>query len=489
MNLNSRRTAVALLAVLFLLTTFANVTCIRKNPAEEGIPHKDDYQLAYTYAFPMIVAYKAMYQFNIDKSNSQYKGPFNTVESSSQVFTPKDTAIVTPNSDTPYSMLQADLRAEPIVFCVPDIEKNRYYSVQLTDMYTFNYGYVGSRATGNVGGCYMVTGPGWAGPTPKGILKVFASETQFSLLIYRTQLFGPGDINNVKKIQEGYTVEPLSSYAHTPPAPPPPPINFPPFTEDAFKKQFPAFLNFLLQFCPEVPEEAAVRLRLNAIGIDPGKPFDYGKLTDGQKGEFDQALKDGYDDIVHRRDSIGRNINGWIVGSAFGNRDFYHGDFLLRAAAALAGVYGNDAGEAMYPMTRTDSIGTPLDGSKHNYTITFAPNATPPAYAQNSLPPVNAFWSVTMYDGKTQLLVENPINRYLINSPMLPNLKKNPDGSQTIYIQKDAPAADKKSNWLPAPNGPIYLVMRLYWPRRIPPPSILPPGEGTWQPPGVIVTQ
>jgi len=161
------------------------------------------------------------------------------VLSSAELFTPKDTAIVTPNSDTPYSVLQADLRAEPIVFCVPDIEKNRYYSVQLTDMYTFNYGYVGSHTTGNVAGCYMVSGPGWVGPTPKGILKVFASETQFSLLIYRTQLFGPDDINNVKKIQPGYTVEPLSSYAHTPPPPPAPAINFPPFTENAFKQQFP----------------------------------------------------------------------------------------------------------------------------------------------------------------------------------------------------------------------------------------------------------
>jgi hypothetical protein len=479
MTLNPRRTTAALLAVL-LLTTLATVSCNRKKSNEEGITHKDDYQLAYTYAFPMIAAYKAMYQFNIDKSSSQYKGPFNTVQSSSTVFTPKDTAVVTPNSDTPYSMLQADLRAEPMVFCVPDIEKDRYYSVQLVDMYTFNYGYVGSRATGNVGGCYMITGPGWVGPTPKGILKVFPSETQFSLLIYRTQLFGPDDINNVKKIQAGYTAEPLSSYAQTPPPPPAPPVNFPAFTEDEFKRQFPALLNFLLQFCPEVPEEAAVRLRFAAIGIAAGKPFDYETLNDTQKGELDQAIKDGYDAVVRQRDNIGKNITGWMVGSAFGNRDFYHGDFLLRAAAALAGVYGNDADEAVYPMTRTDSIGTQLDGSKHNYTLTFG---------ANNYPPVNAFWSVTMYDGNTQLLVENPINRYLINSPMLPNLKKNADGSLTIYIQKDAPAAEKKANWLPAPNGPIYLVMRLYWPRRIPPPSILPPGDGTWKPPGVIVTQ
>jgi hypothetical protein len=489
MSRKSPRTALALLAVLLLPTTFVNLSCNRKNPAEEGITHKDDYQLAYAYAFPMVANYKAMYEYFINQSSAQYKGRMNAVVSDSHVYTPKDTAVVTPNSDTPYSFLEADLRAEPIVFCVPDIEKNRYYSVQLTDMYTLNYGYVGSRATGNIAGCYMVTGPGWAGATPKGILKVFASDTQFSLLIYRTQLFGPDDINNVKKIQEGYTVEPLSSYAHTPPPPPAPAINFPPFTEDAFKRQFPALLNFLLEFCPEVLEEAAVRLRFNAVDIGAGRPFDYDKLTETQKSELDLAVKDGYDAIVKQRNSIGRNINGWMVGSAFGNRDFYHGNFLLRAAAALAGVYGNDADEAMYPMTRTDSIGEPLDGSKHNYTLTFMPDAVLPAIAVNSYPPVNAFWSVTMYDGRTQLLIENPINRYLINSPMLPSLKKNADGSLTIYIQKDPPAADKKSNWLPAPNGAIYLVMRLYWPRRMPPPSILPPGEGTWQPPGVIVAQ
>ncbi len=119
--------------------------------------------------------------------------------------------------------------------------------------------------------------------------------------------------------------------------------------------------------------------------------------------------------------------------------------------------------------------GTALDGSKHKYTLTFA---------KGDLPPVNAFWSVTMYDGKNQLLVKNPINRYLINSPMLPSMKKNKDGSLTLYIQKDSPGKDKESNWLPAPDGPIYLVMRLYWPKTEPP-SILPAGEGTWSPPAL----
>jgi hypothetical protein len=475
MHTLARRSAAVAIFLPTVLSVLIAAGCHRN--LDEGITHKDDYQKAYFYAFPMIANYKAMYEYFIDKSSSQYKGRFNAVINDSHVFTPKDTAVVTPNSDTPYSFLQADLRAEPIVFCVPDIDKNRYYSVQLIDMYTFNYGYVGSRATGNVGGCYMVSGPGWRGVTPPGILRTFQSDTQFSLLIFRTQLFNANDIGNVKKIQEGYTVKMLSEYAHTPPPPAPPAVDFPKFTEDAFKTDFPKFLNFLLQFCPEVAEEAAIRLQFATIGIAPAKPFDISKLPEGQRAELAAAVKDGYAQLQHRRDNIGDNVNGWRVGAPFGNRDFYHGDNLRRAAAAMAGIYGNDADEAMYPTSKSDGIGAPLDGSKHKYTLTFGPNLTPP---------VNAFWSVTMYDAKTQLLIDNPINRYLINSPMVPSLKKNPDGSLTIYIQKDDPGPDKKANWLPAPNGPIMLVMRLYWPRKGPPVSILPPGEGNWDPPGII---
>ena len=151
---------------------------------------------------------------------------------------------------------------------------------------------------------------------------------------------------------------------------------------------------------------------------------------------------------------------------------------MKRAAAAKAGIYGNDAAEATYPMTKTLADGEVLDGSKHNYTLTF------PA---GQLPPVNSFWSVTMYDGKSQLLMKNPINRYLINSPMLPGMKKNADGSLTLYIQNDSPGMEKEGNWLPAPNGPIYLVMRLYWPRESSP-SILPAGDGTWKPPAIVAS-
>jgi hypothetical protein len=191
------------------------------------------------------------------------------------------------------------------------------------------------------------------------------------------------------------------------------------------------------------------------------------------------GMKAGEGKVTRTADNLGNHINGWKVSSAFGDRAFFNGNWLLRAAGAQAGIYGNDAIEATYLLTKTLPNGTVLDGSKHNYTLTFA---------KGQLPPVNAFWSVTMYDGKTQLLIENPINRYLINSPMLPSLKKNADGSITLYIQKDSPGRDKQSNWLPAPNGPIYLVMRLYWPKTEAP-SILPVGSGTWDPPAIVIAQ
>jgi hypothetical protein len=187
-------------------------------------------------------------------------------------------------------------------------------------------------------------------------------------------------------------------------------------------------------------------------------------------------MKDGEEKVEKYLVSGQKDVNGWKIGSLFGDRQFYSGDWLKRAAAAKGGIYGNDAAEAVYPMTKTLADGEVLDASKHKYTITFA---------AGQYPPVEAFWSVTMYDGKSQLLIENPINRYLINSPMLPGLKTNPDGSLTLHIQKDSPGADKESNWLPAPNGEMYLVMRLYWPKTTAP-SVLPAGEGSWQPPAIV---
>jgi len=455
----------------------ANVADKKAGIAAPGIVEvKAIAEEAFIYGLPLVMNYAVMHEFVVDKNSGQYKAPFNTIHNEARVFTYKDTAVVTPNSDTPYSMLWLDLRAEPVVISVPAVPKQRYYSVQLIDGNTYNYGYIGSRATGHEAGDYLVVGPDWKGETPAGIKKVFRSTTPFALTIFRTQLFNAGDMPNVEKVQAGYKAQPLSAFLNQPAPTPAPKIDFLPATTAGIKANFYEYLDAALRFVPVTPETKELRARLASIGIGPGKTFEFKDLSPEHKAAILLAMKEGDNKVDAYLNTGVKTINGWKVAAVFGDADFFKGDWLKRAAAAKGGIYGNDGIEAMYPMTREDAKGETLDGSKHDYTLTF------PA---GQLPPVNAFWSVTMYDGKSQLLIENPINRYLINSPMLPAMKKNPDGSLTLYIQKDSPGKAKEANWLPAPNGPIYLVMRLYWPKTEAP-SILPAGEGSWSPPGIV---
>ncbi len=428
---------------------------------------------AFVYGFPVVMNYGTMYEYAIDTASSQYKAPFNRISNTARVFTPHDTAIVTPNSDTPFSFLWMDLRVEPVVLTVPAIDKGRYFSVQLVDLYTHNYGYLGTRTTGNRGGTFMVAGPSWKGETPKGIDKVIRCETEFSLAGYRTQLFGPGDLDNVKKIQSGYNVQTLSAFLGTAPPPAPAAIDWPKIDKNLAATNPFAYLNVILQFCPTVGTaevEKPLRQRFARIGIEPGDSFTTDHLTPDQKTELEAGMKSGLEKIKQRLAGFGKEVNGWRIGSAFGDRDFYKGDWTLRAAAAMGGIYGNNATEAIYPLLATDSQGNRPDCSKARYTLTVP---------KGQFPPANAFWSVTMYDAKSQLLIENPIHRYLINSTMLPEMNRNEDGSLPVYIQKDSPGKDKESNWLPAPDGPIFVVMRVYWPRE----EAL---DGTWKPPAVM---
>jgi hypothetical protein len=489
--MNGRISVFRGLALTCVLTALAVAGCGNKNDAVSkaekqdavnGVPvpsleqTKAIAEEGFTYGLPIVMNYAVMNEFAVDTKSSQFKAPFNEIKNEHRLATYEDTAVVTPNSDTLYSFLWLDLRAEPMVISVPAVDKKRYYSVQLIDGNTYNYGYIGSRATGSDPGSYLVVGPGWKGETPAGIKKVFSSTTPFALSLFRTQLFHPGDMPNVEKVQAGYNGQPLSAFLKQPAPPAAPKIDFVAATTAGIKTNFYEYLDAALQFVPPSPEDKDVRARLVSIGIGPGKTFEFKDLSLEHKAAILLAMKEGDDKVDKFTTSGVKNINGWSVGSFFGDRAFYKGDWLLRAGAAKFGLYGNDAPEAVYPFTKTDAKGEPLDGSKHNYTLTF------PA---GQLPPVNSFWSVTMYDGKTQLLIKNPINRYLINSPMLPSMKKNEDGSLTLYIQKDSPGKAKEANWLPAPNDTIYLVLRLYWPKESPP-SILPAGTGSWQPPGVV---
>jgi len=463
---------------LMQAATFAGLALPGLARAQAGRPGVvgsfEDAEAAFIFGLPIVMNYAVMYEFAINRSSGQFKAPFNQIWNDAQVFTWRDTAIPTPNSDTPYSIAWLDLRAEPVVISVPDVPAGRYFSVQLCDGNTYNVGYIGSRATGQGAGSWAIVGPGWQGATPPGIKGVIRSTTQFCMAIFRTQLFGPADMPNVVAVQRGYKVEPLSAFLKQPAPPAAPEIRWPRATADLVKHHFFDFLAFALQFNAPQPNEAAIRARLAQIGIDGrGTPLTQSFF---ERMELLGAAFEGERKVEAAVARAGVSMNGWRVSDLPGSPEGYNGDWLLRAVAAKAGIYGNTTEEATYPFTKADATGAPLDGSKGRYTITFPPGG---------LPPVNAFWSVTMYHAGNQLLVQNPIDRYLINTPMLSGMTKNPDGGLTIHVQKDDPGGARTANWLPAPDGPIYLVMRLYWPKTEQP-ALLPIGKGQWQPPGIV---
>jgi hypothetical protein len=427
---------------------------------------------AYIYGFPVVDSYRIQHAYFVDSSNPEFKGPWNHIVNTPRVYTPADTAFVTPNSDTPYSWLGMDLRAEPIVLTMPAIDKKRYYSVQIIDGYTYIVDYIGSRTTGNDGGSFLIAGPGWKGETPDGVKKVIRSDTDFNWGVYRTQLFNPADLDEVKKVQAGYKVQTLSAFLGQP-APAAIPINYIKPLTPADQKTSPEFfniLNFALQFCPTNPSETEVMVRFAKIGVGAGKPFDVSTLSPEMKTAIEQGMADAWADLANlQKEKI--DTGEVSLGDVFGTREYLKNNYLYRMAGAVIGIGGNSKQEAMYPVYAIDAAGQKLDGV-NRYTLHFAPG---------QLPPVNAFWSLTMYELPQSLLVANPINRYLINSPMLPQLVKDADGGLTLYVQNESPGADKEPNWLPAPKGPFIMFMRLYWPKD----EAL---NGTWKQPPLTKT-
>jgi hypothetical protein len=465
------RTATTALAIAggLLAWTSLNVQAQDVTPAEARSIAKE----AYIYGFPMVDNYRIQHSYFVDTKNPEYKAPWNTLYNTARVYTPADTAIQTPNSDTPYSFIGLDLRAEPFVLTVPVIEKDRYFSIQLIDAYTFNFGYIGSRTTGNDGGSFLIAGPGWKGETPKGVTKVIRSETEFVFALYRTQLFSPDDLDNVKKIQAGYKAQPLSAFLDQPAPPAAPSIDFiKPLTPDEEKTSLDFFsiLNFILQFTPTVSSETELRERFAKIGVGPGKTFNADALSPEMKTAIQQGMADAWADLGNLKKKI--DAGEVTSGDVFGTREYLKNNYLYRMAGAVLGIYGNSKQEAIYPTYFIDAAGQALGGA-NRYTVHFAPG---------ELPPVNAFWSLTMYELPQSLLVANPINRYLLNSPMLPQFVKSADGGLTFYVQNESPGKDKEPNWLPAPKGPFSVIMRLYWPK----PEAL---DGTWKQPPMTKTQ
>ncbi|CAE6686956.1 hypothetical protein R69927_00149 [Paraburkholderia domus] len=433
----------------------ASSATVTVSPEEARAIAKD----AYLYAYPMLFNYKTLYQQAVDPGSKAYVGGFDKFRHYSQPYGPDNKEIVTPNNDTPYSWAWLDLRREPLILSVPAVPKDRYYSFQCVDMYTYNFAYIGSRATGSEAGRYLFAGPNWHGETPKGIDKVIRSESDLILVLGRTVLNGSSDVKNVQAIQKQYKLTPLSTFEHTGAPPPSPKINFPKWDEaKATSVDFIAYLNFLLQFTqPPAPSEAELMQRFGKIGIAPGALFDPAALPPETRVALEAGVADGKAALADAE----KHTTGSF--DLFGTREQMKDDYVKRAVAAAMGIYGNTKEEAVY-------VGTHVNG-EHEQLVGTQPYVL--HFDKKDLPPAKFFWSMTLYDLPARHLVANPINRYSIGD-RTKGLKYGADGSLDIYVQNTSPGAEKTSNWLPAPAGAYDLITRIYGPDQ----AVL---DGSWK--------
>ena len=426
---------------------------------------------AFIFAFPMVDNYKMMFAQAIYEGSPAYEAPFNTLKNKSVLLGPESTIIVRPNNDTFYSIVWLDLRGDPVVLGVPAITDKRYYSFQLIDLYTHNFDYIGTRTTGFGAGDYLLAGPGWKGEIPEGIEKVIYTEGNFAVALGRTQVFGPADVENTIRIMEEYSAQTLSAFLgqEAPAAIAPP--DFPVYSPEKVKSaEFITYLNFLLGQVVPHASEAALYETFAKIGIGPDTPFDVEKIDPEIKKAIEDGIASALVKIEAGMKDLGERKNGWSKTSgAFGDREEMQGKYLTRAAAAYFGLWGNTLEEAYYPETSTDADGETLDCSIHNYILHFE---------ADEIPPVKAFWSLSMYKLPEQLFIENEINRYVISSAT-EGLQYEEDGSLNVYIQKENPGGEMTSNWLPAHNGPFSLQARMYWPdpAALNPLYVIPPVE------------
>lgn len=420
-------------------------------------------QEAFVYGYPIVDLYSILYKYAANPSSPEYKAPLNHLYNTRRVATPDDRAIVAPNCDTPYSYAWLDLRAEPIVISIPRFEPHRYVSLMLSDLFTYIVGYVTPRTNGNRGGDFLIAGPDWSGSVPRGIRGVCFAPTQLALAFCRTQLFGADDLPAVWRIQDQFKVQPLSAYlGASAPAPAPEPAWIEPLDvrKEPTSLRFFTVLGWMLQYMPELADERVLRSRLATIGVKPG--LEFAEPEAAIRSELVEGMQAGQQAMVAYLGKVKSS------GELFGSREFLGHNYLRRAVGAMVGILGNAAEEYLGIGYPGDADGQPFDGS-HAYRIKFTPA---------TLPPVRAFWSITVYD-EAMLLYANPLDRYVINSPMVKDLAKDEDGGFTLYVQHASPGPDKEANWLPVPAGKFILAFRTYQPER----AIL---DFTYHPPPVV---
>jgi len=405
---------------------------------------------AYTFNYPLVMMYRTMYLQAIDAKSKSYSGGFGKwlhLGTSS----PKDTDIVSPNNDSPYSYAWVDLRAEPWVVTLPKIEAKRFYTSQWDDLWGFVLDNPGSVEDGNDGVSVLLASPTWKGDLPKGVKRVIKGDSEFLGTLTRTQLFEPKDLPNVKKIQKQYKLQPLSAFLGKSAPKAAPAIQWKPWKDgDQTTDEFWAYVNFLLTFTTPNPQDKPVQDRMAKIGLVAGKPWDSSALGKDVQAAIAAGMKDALAELKKGSTHI------TDPSLFFRSRKDLNKDYFNRALGVNVGIFGNVKKVSVYFAAPKDDKGELFDGSKHSYSLTFT---------KDQIPPAKNFWSFTMYKLPERWLVDNPIDRYSIGSAT-PGLKKADDGSITLYFGSKSPGKDKESNWLPAPEGPFWLVLRTYGPSK-----------------------
>jgi hypothetical protein len=426
---------------------------------------------AYIFGFPHATNYRVFIQRFVTNDPLTQGVGFNEFAHQPGPFPPevRDTT----QRDTIFSIAVLDLRREPLVISVPKIPDLRAYMLQLGDTSTEALPYISTVATGNEAGNYVIVGPDSRDYFPaRRFDGVITARGRFVIVIGRTMFFGISDLPNVHAIHRGIKITPLSTYLGRTPPPKPAPVEFIPWdNEKAAGLGIFDYINMAIAWEAPAHDEIALLRRIARIGIVPGKRF----TTKGLPPQIVAALNAGIADarasidnaVLNPTELIGGvRVGGWELStkdiSRFGN------NFLLRAAVARDNIYPNAPDHAIYAQARLDASGAKLSGDK-KYTVRF--NA-------KQIPPVNWFWSVTMYDAKTTAMYPNPLKRYSIGDRTT-GLRWREDGSLAISIQHKEPEdAVRRANWLPAPKGGFYMVMRLYGPK----PSVV---AGEWKPPPI----
>ena len=435
---------------------------------------------AYVYGYSLVTTDVTRIQMSNRAKAETLGAPLNQFANVPR-YPPADyRGVSAPNADTLYSVAWLDLK-EPQVFSHPDMGK-RFFLFPMVDLWMTIFNSPGSRTTGQKAGNYLITGPGWKGEVPKGMTHI-ASATRYMVILGRTYADGTeADYKAANALQAQYKITPLAAWGKpfTPKAPPVdanPGISMTDAPQDVIlAMSTEAYFNWLSKrMCGDSPAYAADAPALASfakIGFEPCKPFEMAKLDPAAQAALKDLPKTALAKIeANREASMGKLVDGWSITKGLG---VYGTDYMKRAVVAAFGWPANLQEDAVYPYTLVDSTGAKLTGA-NKYTLT---------WAKGEAPPVNAFWSITMYMiDKGWWFVPNKLNKFTV-SPRN-NLKANADGSITLYFQKDSPGADKEANWLPAPAGEFIPMMRMYWPKDKAP-SIL---DGSWTPPKVQKVQ